>query len=227
MLVAAKRKRKPTRRPEGPDHDRFTLRLISGQEYVFENDDGMRALAMKWARITSQRKRWTSDEAAKRRRREMALQDLRSMKLLEGSVPTDDQLKRLAGALAVEVELPAARTDAGWPLRIFPWEVFLGEIARYFGQHSPLIVRCLAEADRCRAHIPPRGTHTALFVDSAPGALKGLYSFDDEWKLFEEQMRRGGPILARRTWPRGRATSSPGSSTSRASTHTKARARWA
>lgn len=154
---------------------RITLRS-SGDEFSFRSGKPLQQAAMQWSYIVRNRRRWADVDELR------ADQAARSKKLMEEFGLAQEKLARIVAPGLVEISIPYVTEEVGWEARVFPWEYMLTAAARLVRSETPLVVRHL----RCsgeRAKARPERPHKLLIVESAPGKLKSLYTFDSERAL--------------------------------------------
>ncbi|HVN18391.1 MAG TPA: hypothetical protein VMU05_06445 [Dongiaceae bacterium] len=100
------------------------------------------------------------------------------------SNPTrDDQLKEMARASLVEIQIPRATGESAY---VFPWEFAISEItAKFRGARSLLVTRQLDGAGTATPVNWGVAPTTILVAQSAPGAISNSYSFESEDKLVQ------------------------------------------
>lgn len=153
-----------------------------------ESDDPKRAVAsvrsfqrvaMQWAYIVRNRKRWSGREALVRDQSADALKVLKDHFALG-----DADLLALSRARVAQVSIPYRTEEEGWENRVLPWEFLLSAATRPMRQGRPItIMRQLV-----RAGVPPatpRTPKTVLYVESAPDQLSGEYDFESERSLVQ------------------------------------------
>jgi hypothetical protein len=135
-------------------------------------------LAQEWAYILRSRSRWADKPDARLSLRARALADLE-----RAGVPRAF-MRRLASVGHVEVELHRWDVADAEADRIHeaaaetPWEYLIGAGTRGEGRYRSILITRLFRNDS-PAVIPPP-PQTVLFVESAPGRLEDVYSFDSE-----------------------------------------------
>ncbi len=171
---------KKSRTPVSPADPLVVLRTASREVGSVAGAKETAALithAKRWMYILRNRSRWSNDEDAVAAVEEQASTDLEDL-----GVSFDVQAE-VRNARHIEVEIVDARasgresTDAEHAAAIFPWEFVLSSATRYAGRSEPLLVSRLL-----RRPAPPPATQPSsfLFLQSAPGRLDGVYSFDSE-----------------------------------------------
>jgi hypothetical protein len=135
----------------------------------------LQSQAMRWNYVLRNRERWTALPKFAETQAEDAADTLKQLGLSEQSIEV------IAKEQLVEVEIPFSSEEAGWEARIFPWEFILAGATRKARHGNALTVL------RHLAMTSPKSSSTAmgtvLYVESAPGPLRDLYSFETESKL--------------------------------------------
>jgi hypothetical protein len=156
-----------------------SIRVIlrsKGGEFSFRGGKALEQAAMKWSYIVRNRRRWADVD-------ELQLQQAERCKELMAQFGLNE--KKLAEIVAggtVEVSIPYVSDRVGWGARVFPWEYMLTAAARLVHSETPLVVRHLRrprEGPKLRSLRP----YKLLLVESAPGKLRFLYTFDAERAL--------------------------------------------
>jgi hypothetical protein len=128
-------------------------------------------------------KEWTVDESAV-----AALGRARVVEVLEGQTVPD------GGGLLLKVLSGFWRPLIG-QLRRMPWESLLVMAARKFQNHERLLVYRRIHGLESRKYEFEPGKLSALFVETAPGALWSVYDFNFEFRAVETYLK--GVTLAR------------------------------
>src|SRR6185436_1921154 len=111
----------------------------------------------------------------------------RARALLESLGLSDADLQRVAADRIVEVAIPFTSEADGWEARIFPWEFVLAGATREARHGEPLtVMRRLSVPGRPPQPHPPL---KVLYVESTPGKLRDLYSFETERALVKSNLR--------------------------------------
>ena len=152
--------------------DPVILRLPSGREIRISPDDDPRTLqkdAMYWAYVVRSRRRWAGTARA-------SDSPIRRM-------VADTDLKDIAAAELVEIDIPYVGEETGWEYRILPWEHLLSEATKQYRGERPLTVirRLRSGAGAAAAHRDP--LTSVLVVESAPGGLASFYDVKAEGEL--------------------------------------------
>lgn len=150
----------------------MVLRLPSGHELQITPDDDPRMLqkdAMYWAYVVRSRRRWAGTARAF---------DSPIRRLIG-----DADLKAIADAQLVEIDIPYVGEETGWEYRILPWEHLLSEATKQYRGERPLTVvrRLRAGGETASAHRDP--LTSVLFVESAPDGLNAFYDVKAEGEL--------------------------------------------
>jgi hypothetical protein len=137
--------------------------------------------AMRWTYILRNRERWAALPVSAKN------QAGRARELLESLGLSDADLQTIASDRIVEVAVPFASETDGWEARIFPWEFVLAGATRDARQGEPLTVmrRLVMPGKRPLPRVPLK----VLYVESTPGKLRDLYSFDTERALVKSNLR--------------------------------------
>jgi hypothetical protein len=95
----------------------------------------------------------------------------------------DDQLKNMARAGVVEIQIPRATGESAY---VFPWEFAISEItAKFRGTRSLLVTRQLVGAGITTPVFLGVAPANILVAQSAPGAISDYYSFESEDNLVQ------------------------------------------
>lgn len=152
-----------------PDHELLRPALMPARALQRE--------AMRWSYALRNRERWNTQGDAERTQREA----MRALAVKLGF--SAEHFARIAECGLVEVDIPWSTEDAGWELRIFPWEYMLAAATRDLRRGRNLtVVRHLRTADPAEDMTP----RSWLQVVSAPGRLAGDYDFTAERALFRQ-----------------------------------------
>lgn len=138
--------------------------------------------AMHWSYVVRNRKRWAGLPVS------VANQTERARSLLTTQLGlAESDLNAIAADGIVEVEIPFMGEASGWEARIFPWEFVLASATREARHGKPLSVmrRLVVPGRTARVRKPAR----VLFVESAPGKLADLFTFDTERDLVRSSLR--------------------------------------
>jgi hypothetical protein len=138
-------------------------------------------MAVKWAYTVRNRIRWATDSEVLKTVTKSAIEDLGHMGL------TEQALEQLSDARLVEVVIPFAKEEAGWELRVLPWEFLLAAGTK----KRVVVVRHLDCARTSTARAP----RSAGIVASLPGKLaQSDYEFDSEIALVTANLPFGVEI---------------------------------
>ena len=131
---------------------------------------------MRWTYVLRTRERWLGKGAASSMRR-------MPRTLLDFGVD-DAALQRIALASRVVVSMPYVEESDGWAGRVFPWEYVIAAATRRHRRasaHHFTVMRQLApHATQRSLWTPHDRPRSMLFVESAPGGLRGRWQFQDE-----------------------------------------------
>jgi hypothetical protein len=147
--------------------------------------------AMRWTYVLRSRERWKGEERAVARHEVSATDTLRAFGL------GDEQLKAIASAGMVCVELPYATEEEGWAGRVFPWDYVIASATRRFRAdgRALAVVRHLAVVGKPVLPVPAPAPRV-LFVQSQPGVIASQYQFDHEAAMVRQALgldRAGSP----------------------------------
>src|SRR5262245_33549853 len=163
------------------------LRSAAGDTFEVRHTRDMRRAAMEWSYVLLNRKRWAETPAVKEE-----IAD-RSRRLLNELGVGTAALRSMAGAKVVEVEIPWQGEASGWETRLLPWEFLLGSATKKWrGEQGLTVVRWLKTTDRAA---PPSAPKKVLYVESAPGELSDLITFDTERALVRSDLGIGTESL--------------------------------
>lgn len=139
--------------------------------------------AMRWTYVLRSRERWKSDERVVVQQERSATETLYAFGL------GDNELRKIAEAGVVMVELPYASEAQGWAGRVFPWEFVIASATRRFRNDGRrlTVVRHLAVANRPVGSVPAPKPKV-LFVQSEPGVIGSVYQADDEAHLVQQAL---------------------------------------
>lgn len=137
--------------------------------------------AMQWTYVLRNRERWAALPVSAKHQAE------RARALLSDLGMSDAALQAIAAERIVEVAVPYAREEENWEARIFPWEFVLAGATRDARHGESLtVMRRLVSTEKTTA---PRVPLKVLYVQSTPGKLRDLYSFDTERALVRSNLR--------------------------------------
>jgi hypothetical protein len=138
--------------------------------------------ATQWTYILRNRERWSALPVSAK------IQEERARAFLDGLGLDAKALQAFATERVVEVVVPWVRGATGLSARIFPWEFALAGATRdaRAGQSLTVMRRLDGMPDAWRA--PAK----VLYVESTPGKLRDLYSFDTERALVKSNLRPDG-----------------------------------
>lgn len=184
--VQIRRRRTPAPAPSAPPAPppgEAQLRSTEGLviPLTLPGEAALGRLAYQWSYIVRNRQRHTA----------AALKHLhiRSRDALADMGVSDEQLQELAARCLVEVRIPFHAEDAGWALRILPWESLLSLATKPWRQERHLVV--VRHLDSTGPAFRPRSPEAGLlFVASAPGKLAEHYDFTGEHVLVQAAFPR-------------------------------------
>jgi hypothetical protein len=148
-------------------------------------DARLARLAQQWSYILRARSRWAGNAELREKFGARALKDLESVGV------TRDDVRQLATAKRIEVELHDWKEEDGdtdtakihEAAAEVPWEYLISAATRAEGRFQSLLISRLLRNGT--PHVTPSPPRSVLFVESAPGRLSETYGFDDE----EERIR--------------------------------------
>jgi hypothetical protein len=156
----------------GSRNSSFVAELVwpgGGPVPVFRPSGGFDRVANEWGYIVVNRQRWATVKSAVEGQARDAQATLKKCEVHE------DTLAAIANAGMVEVVVHGGAVARG-----FPWEFLLAAATRAFRAGRPLTVVRQLPTGREPIVGPPL---SALYVQSAPGPLADLYSFESEQAL--------------------------------------------
>jgi len=163
--------------PAATDEYEILIRGSNGSELKFGVVD--RALynhTMRWSYILGNRRRIAED--AWKALAEQGLSDLEAI----GVADVRNRIQQLAAADVVEVRIPFTTESIGWAARTFPWEAVIALLTKPHRVDRPIqVLRHLDCAGRGGQR--PKPPHKLLLVQSDPGKLGELFSFDTECEM--------------------------------------------
>jgi hypothetical protein len=176
--------------PDQTQNASVTLRWGTELAKRYTAPSNAEALSLRWSYVVWKRRRWRDDEKLRTGLAQHAVNDLGVFGIRGGD------LDNIAESNIVEVGVPYGNRH----LWYMPWEFLLAiaTTARRAGQSLLVIRRLLGPP----IVVPPikdekRSTSAAsrlplLFVQSMPGRLRRLYSFDTEYKLVRRALQLRG-----------------------------------
>lgn len=140
--------------------------------------------AMQWTYVVRNRERWSGLPPSAKKQADRAGELLKRLGLPETAIET------IAADRLVEVAIPFRIEADGWEARIFPWEFILAGATREArrGEALTVVRRLVVPGTRPQ----PRSPVKVLYVESAPGKLRDVYSFDTERTLVQSNLRATG-----------------------------------
>lgn len=175
--AGAKKPKGAAKPPASEASSKIQLRTQSGPIVTFTSGKELKSAAMQWTYVLRNRRRWNTSEETRKE------QALRTQKQLAAIGITKEHLKSIAEFEVVEVSIPYTVESEGWEARIFPWEYMLSAATGMFRGEKPLTV--IRHLERQGEPPPERGKkiERLLIVESAPGGLRRIYTFDSERNL--------------------------------------------
>jgi hypothetical protein len=136
-------------------------------------------VAAKWMYVLRNRARWASDADVRAQVVEGAVSDLAALGIAEAD------LRQVLSAPSRHVEVivhddgasGGTATPEQHAAAAFPWEFALAAATRAIGRSGPLLVTRVLQR---RTANPGGAPRSFLFVQSAPGRLRSVYSFESE-----------------------------------------------
>jgi hypothetical protein len=157
-------------------------------------------MARSWAYVLRNRNRWARSESARDDLTKRARTDLEALGV------TKEMLHSLSGNSVLEIQIPYVSEGEGWAERIFPWEFVLHAAFRSPSKTVPVqVVRHLKCVDAAPSAPARSGDPKLLIVESMPGRLTGLYTFEsltNEEKLVASSLGVEPMVLKNPTLPR-------------------------
>jgi hypothetical protein len=150
-------------------HSKTIVTIESGQE--------MKSAAVQWTRVLRNRRRWNTSEETRKEQAQRSQTQLAALGI------TKEHLASIVEFEVIEVSIPYTTEAEGWEARIFPWEYMLTAATRTMrGGKSLTVIRHLERQARqpLRRH---KKIERVMIVESAPGGLRDLYSFESERNL--------------------------------------------
>ena len=180
--MARKAKKSSTEAP--PEGEELViLRIGSGKQGIIASvprtKDIIR-LAAEWMYVLRNRSRWSGDTDMRDAISKRAVADLEKLNVSEGD------LKRIIDLEARHIEIEFIDAEPSEKLNLemvdaassFPWEYVLSAATRYLGRSRSIVITRFIDA---HLHTPINWQATPyLFVESAPGRLEDIYTFESE-----------------------------------------------
>jgi len=148
----------------------------------------LQRLAKHWHYVMRSRRRWITDPELRDALQARATSHLGAI----GVGPKELQKIAQYEVVQVEIDPPSslmqAETD-GWESRLIPWEYLLSAATRKYREGRLHVVRYL-RCGRAMMQDPPAvpTQMQGLFVESAPGRLRGKYNFSIEREVLERHL---------------------------------------
>lgn len=153
---------------------KVTLRTTQGDICQISGGKTLEKAAIEWSYVIQNRTRWVGSSHTSSK-----LSDRAKQALLKTLQVKEDDLTAIADADLLEVSIPFINDKTGWELRVFPWEYVLTAATKSLrgGRHLT-VVRHLGNR-KDQYELPQKLT----ILESAPGPVRDLYSFEAENKL--------------------------------------------
>jgi hypothetical protein len=163
-------------------HSKLIVTIESGPE--------LKRAAVQWTHVLRNRRRWNTSEETRKE------QGVRSQQQLASLGITNEHLASIAEFEVIEVSIPYTVEAEGWEARIFPWEYMLSAATRLLRRGKSLtVIRHLERQHRQ----PPRRRKKidrVMIVESAPGGLRDVYSFESERNLVKMGLESATPEMS-------------------------------
>lgn len=162
-----------------PDASPVLVALPNGTRYTIPIDANFDSVAGRAVEYVRNRRQWRKLVSARD-----YIEEILDTYFPQESSIRDDQLKNMARAGMVEIQIPRMTGQSAY---IFPWEFAISEItAKFRGNRSLLVTRQLVGGSIATpvlwGMVPPANI---LVAQSAPGAISDYYSFESEDKLVQ------------------------------------------
>ena len=144
-------------------------------------------IALKWAYFVGNRRRWVAGGVDREEQSRRCAKELEQL----GINPT--MLENLAHAGLVQVSIPYVTEEQGWEARIFPWEYMLTAATKPVRADRPLTVFRHLYKQGVIAPVSPRVPRQLMFIQSAPGELADIYTYESERLLIESSVSLTDP----------------------------------
>ena len=147
----------------------------------------LQRLAKHWHYVMRSRRRWVGDPNLAN------IIENRAVRHLEAIGVKGEHLEAIAAAGVVQVHIPesglqgvaSTSSDTGWEARLIPWEYLLCAATHKYRNRPLVVVRYLA-GSQPSPQPPQQGN--ALFVQSAPSPLRGIYTFEIEMRALRNHL---------------------------------------
>ena len=153
-----------------------TLAAPGGVSVTIETGKALQQAAMQWSWVVRNRSRWATLTASQ------VDQSARARTQLQQLGVSANDLDGLSAGGIVQVGIPFVDEATAWEARVFPWEYVLSSASRGRQGKRPWVVRRLM-MDGPAAPARQAKPASALIVESAPGDLGRLFSFQSERRL--------------------------------------------
>jgi hypothetical protein len=158
------------------------LRIGSGKAGVVASVPRTKAIirmAAEWMYVLRNRSRWSGDSDMRDQIGKRAVVDLGKLSVSAAN------LRRMIEAETRHIEVEFVTESAGRAVTLnmldaassFPWEFVLSAATRTLGRSRSIVITRFIGAPIQASHNPP---HSYLFVESAPGRLEDVYTFESE-----------------------------------------------
>jgi hypothetical protein len=151
----------------------------------------LQRLAKHWHFVMRSRGRWISDTDLRQ------IIEARATSHLAAIGVSADSLQQIgaSGVVQVRTEYSANQevspqtspSEGGWESRLIPWEYLLTAATTKY-RNGPLVVVRQLKVDSVPKRQPLGGDSQALFIESAPGRLRGLYEFEIEQQVLKSHL---------------------------------------
>jgi hypothetical protein len=164
----------PRFKPGPPNAPPVHIRLLTGQAYPVVIDANFDQFAAEAVDALRNRTQWRSVASARSKMAEACRGYLRYLKL-----DAEEQLKNIAAASVIEVEIPLACGESAFA---FPWEFAISEATASLRSSEALLVVRRLSGGQAGTGLGA-GVASGLVVQSAPANLAAAYTFESEEKL--------------------------------------------
>jgi hypothetical protein len=159
--------------PTTPIATRLWLKAPGGRIWHLTADERLQEMAMRWNSVVRNRERWDGDGSGAELMRR-ALADLSTIGIDEGV------LRVLVESGLGEIGVGWQNEELGWEARVMPWEFVIVLATREMRRGRLLTIWRHLDVSGATMPAQPSAPQRFLFVDSAPGPLKPLVSFQSD-----------------------------------------------